>query len=128
MTRLAIRRRPNLERDIKAEVMLVLGGDPRLLIMSNPSGMARYANGAAVRYGVGLGNRGGADLIGLYRAGYNRGLFVAVEIKRPKLGRQSDEQRAFEAAVRSRHGIYVVLRSADEARAWLEEMGREYGA
>jgi hypothetical protein len=115
-----------LEHDIKAEVMLALGSYADVLIMDNPSGLARYPGGAAVPYGVGLRHLGGSDLIGILRGGDGRGLFLAVELK-SATGRQRAEQRAFEAAVRQRGGEYALIRSAGEARAWLEELRRRHG-
>lgn len=67
-----------------------------------------------VRYGV--GNPGGADFIACVS-----GRFVGVEIKTP-VGRQTPEQKQFEHVVKSKGGIYVVLRSVEEARQWAENM------
>ena len=48
------------------------------------------------------------------------GRFHAIEVKN-KVGRQSDYQKAFEANVLSRGGRYVVLRSLDDAIAYVKE-------
>lgn len=71
-------------------------------------------NGHMIRFGV--GGPGGADLIGIFR-----GRFVAIEIKTPT-GRQSGEQKTFETLVTSKQGLYVILRSVDEARALIQQL------
>lgn len=102
------------ESQIQDEVRLALGSDPDLVLWRNNIGMAWMRNGAPVKFGV--GGPGGADLIGLYR-----GRFVAIELKTP-VGRQSKEQKTYQQLVERKGGVYVVLRSADEARAWLAGM------
>lgn len=72
-----------------------------------------------IRFGV--GGPGGADLIGIYR-----GQFVAIELK-TLAGRQTEDQRRFEALVRAKGGEYAVLRSVEDAHAWLAEMQRRHG-
>ncbi len=104
------------ESDIQAEVRLALGADPDLVLFRNNIGVGEV-RGTKIRFGV--GGPGGADLIGLYR-----GQFVAIEVKTP-IARQSDEQKTFEQLVRRKGGIYVVLRSADDARAWLARLKLE---
>jgi hypothetical protein len=64
----------------------------------------------------GVGTPGGADLIGVFR-----GRFVAIEIK-TLAGRQSPEQVTFQQLVERKGGIYVVMRSVEDARAWLRSM------
>lgn len=80
--------------------------------------------GHFIRFGV--GGPGGADLIGVYRSRAGAGVFLAVEIK-SATGRQSEEQVRFANLVRSLGGEYAVLRSVDDARAWLAELRRRYG-
>ena len=85
----------------------------RLVLWRNNCGVAVTRN-ATIRYGV--GNPGGADLIGLYR-----GRFVAVEIKRPGK-KQTPEQLLFASLVRRTGGIYAVIHSVEEATQWLAEL------
>jgi hypothetical protein len=99
------------ESQLQDAIRLELGRDPDLALWRNNVGMAWMRNGAPVRFGV--GGPGAADLIGLYA-----GRFVAIEIKTPT-GRLSPEQRTFQQLVERKGGIYVVLRSVDDARAWL---------
>lgn len=95
------------------------------LVLNHPDGVWWRNNcGVAERGGhkirFGVGNPGGADLIGVFR-----GRFVAVEVKTP-IGRQTPEQRQFQQLVERKGGVYVVLRSADDARAWLAELERMF--
>lgn len=99
------------ESQLQDEIRLALGRVPALVLWRNNCG---YDAQRHVRYGV--GSPGGADLIGLHN-----GRFLAVEIK-TQTGRQSDEQRRFQQLVESKGGIYKILRSVDEARAWLETL------
>lgn len=115
-----------LESEIKAAIRLALGGERDLVLFENPSGVAKYPSGATVPYGVGINHRGGSDLIGILRAGDGRGIFLAPEIKSAR-GRHEDEQRAFARVVHSRGGEYALLRSADEALAWLADLRRRHG-
>ncbi len=88
---------------------------PELVLWPNVCGV--FLDGhSGTRRRVGIGNPGGADLIGLWS-----GRFLGVEIKTP-IGRLSPEQRTFGELVTKRGGIYVVLRSVDEARAWAAKM------
>lgn len=61
---------------------------------------------------VSFGLIGSADILGTTKCG----LPLAVEVK-TATGRQSEEQKNFQAAWQSRGGIYVVARSVDDALA-----------
>jgi hypothetical protein len=98
---------------LQDHIRLALGNVDGLCLWRNNIGTAEI-RGYRVRFGV--GSPGGADLIGLYR-----GRFVAVEIKTPT-GRQSPDQRTFQALVESKGGTYTILRSVEEARAWAEAL------
>lgn len=80
--------------------------------------------GHFIRFGV--GGPGGADLLGIYRSSAGAGVFLAVEIK-SATGRQSEEQVRFASLVRSLGGEYAVLRSVEDARAWVAELRRRHG-
>jgi len=72
----------------------------------NNSGVAEYANGAKVRYGVGLG---GSDIIGITKDGK----FIAVEVKTGKL-KLSPTQATFLKIINSLGGIGIEARSVDD--------------
>ncbi len=101
------------ESQVQVEIRLALGGEPELVLWRNNIGVAEM-HGRKVRFGV--GGPGGADLIGIFR-----GRFVAVEIK-TSTGRQNDDQRKFQALVERKNGVYVVLRSVDDAQKWLASL------
>lgn len=103
------------EGQIQDAVRLVLGAETAGCWWRNNIGTAINPHtNQHIRYGV--GNPGGADLIGLHR-----GRFVAAEIKTPT-GRQSPEQLQWQRLVESKGGIYVVVRSADDAHALLARL------
>ena len=101
------------ESQLQDQIRLALGRIPGLVLWRNNSGTAER-HGRHIKFGV--GNPGGADLIGLYR-----GRFLAVEIK-TATGRLSDDQRRFQDLVTARGGTYVVLRSTEEALAWAAQL------
>jgi len=99
------------EPQLQDAIRLALGSVPGLVLWRNNCGTAEI-RGYPVKFGV--ANPGGADLIGIYN-----GRFVAVEIKTPT-GRQSPDQKRFQSLVESKGGEYVILRSVDDAKAWVE--------
>ncbi len=101
------------ESQLQDHIRLALGSVPGLVLWRNNCGVAEV-HGHKVRFGV--GNPGGADLIGCYM-----GRFVALEIK-TATGRQSPEQKLFEQLVLGKGGVYAVLRSVDDALAWAERL------
>ena len=99
---------------LQDHIRLALGSVPGLVLWRNNIGVAEM-RGYKVRFGV--GGPGGADLLGIWN-----GKFVAVEVK-TETGRQSPDQRTFQQLVESKGGEYVILRSVDEARAWVKSHG-----
>jgi hypothetical protein len=102
------------ESQLQDKIRLALGCITGLVLFRNNIGVAEM-RGHMVRFGV--GGPGGADLIGLYN-----GRFTAVEIKTPT-GRQTPEQLRFQQLVESKGGEYVILRSVDDAIAWVKTHG-----
>ena len=92
------------ESDVLAETMLALSRIGAL-VMRNNSGALRDAKGRLVRFGM----KGSADIIACHR-----GRFVVVECKRQGK-RASPDQMRYAVAVRNAEGIYVVVRSKEEA-------------
>lgn len=101
------------EGRLQDEIRLALN-HPDAVWWRNNCGTAQTRAGAWVKYGV--GNPGGADLIGVFR-----GRAVFVEVKTPS-GRQSPDQERFQALVERKGAVYVVLRSADDATALLARL------
>lgn len=102
------------ESQLMDAIFLALGSTGEILLHRNNCGMAWMRNGSPVKFGV--GNPGGSDLVGVHR-----GRAVYVEIKTPT-GRQSVEQKRFQQCVERHGGIYIILRSVDDALAWLARM------
>lgn len=101
------------ESQLTPDILIALN-DPDLVVWRNNIGLAWMRNGTPVKFGV--GGPGGADYIGTYR-----GRFIAVELKTP-VGRQSKEQRQYQQLVERKGGIYRILRSVEDARAFLAEL------
>lgn len=96
-------------------------------LFRNNSGLAFYANGDPVRYGV--ASPGGSDLIGWtsvvvtqQMVGTKIALFTGIECK-SKTGRLTKEQKMFLAAVREAGGIAGVIRDESELKSLLARMG-----
>ncbi len=84
--------------------------DAGIVAWRNNVGVATMPNGSVVRFGV--GGNGGSDLIGLHA-----GRFLAIEVKTPH-GKVTEEQARFGALVERYGGVFVVLRSVEQAREW----------
>jgi hypothetical protein len=107
------------ERHIQTDILLALGGRPDLCtVWRNNTGKARPLSTPDVVLTYGL--EGSADILGLMADGR----FLAVEVK-SETGRQSEQQRRFEAMVTRHGGLYVLARSAAQALAAVEQaLGR----
>lgn len=101
------------EGRIQDEVRLALN-HPDAVWWRNNVGAYQLPSGGMLRYGI--GNPGGADLVGMFR-----GRAVFVEVKTP-IGRLSAHQRTFQALVTKKGGVYAVVRSADDARALIADL------
>ncbi len=101
------------ESHLQDAIRLALGRDPEVAFFRNNIGHAVMTRGGRVTFGV--GGPGGADLIGMIL-----GRFAALEVKTPT-GRQSPEQRQFQALVESKGGIYLLARSVDDAVAMVAQ-------
>lgn len=110
-----------LESEIQALIRAELGNPkryPGLALWPNVCGVFRDEHSGTLRR-VGVGNPGGADLIGIYH-----GRFIGIEVKTPT-GRQSDEQKAFEAGVTRLGGAYCLARSVDDAVQFIRKLDEE---
>jgi hypothetical protein len=89
---------------------------PELVLWRNNVGQMIDAHGQRLVFGI--GNPGGADLIGCFA-----GRFVALEIKTAD-GKQTEEQRRFEQLVNVKGGAYCVARSVEDAIAFVDRLRR----
>lgn len=97
------------ETVIMRDILVAVSALPQTLVWRNNTGVGVAPGKRVVRFGL----LGSSDIIGVHR-----GRAVAIEAKAPR-GRQSDEQRRFQAAWERAGGIYILARSADEALAEL---------
>lgn len=107
------------EGRISDEVRLALN-HPDAVWWRNNCGAYPLPSGGMLRYGV--GNPGGADLVGVFR-----GRAVFVEVKTP-IGRLSAHQRLFRDLVERKGSVFAVVRSADDARALIADLERRFPA
>jgi hypothetical protein len=101
-----------LERDIQERVLLALAGDRRIRIWRAATGKLQTPDGKWVQFGL----PGQADLSGIVVGSGRR---LEVEVK-TETGRLSVRQVAFQDMIRASGGIYLTVRSPEEARALLE--------
>lgn len=112
------------ERSTQRAILAVLGACfPDCLVHHSPNGAHLAGDGAArfKQIGALLGDgmkKGWPDLIVLWRGG---GCFL--EVKRPKLGRLSDDQRAVHARLRELEWPVATVTSPEEAYSFLKQCG-----
>jgi len=101
----------NAESHVLREVLQWLAQErPAFLVWRNNSGaMHSVDTNSLVRFGL----PGSPDIICIEPP---NGRFVGIECKRRNGGRQSPEQRAFQAACEKRGGVYVLARSVEDVR------------
>jgi hypothetical protein len=103
---------PETESVVQSKIRLALSRQGLVVVWRNAQLAAPVATGFA-RGGLGTGS---ADLVGFVRAtGPARGRFFALEVKRPRGGRVSEEQQTWIALVNEGGGYACVARSAEEA-------------
>jgi len=110
------------ESDVQVSVRLVFGQADGFVVWRNNQGLAEYED-YKVRYGVA---EGGSDLLGIAPGG----LFLAVEVKRPKNKRTQDNQRRFLELVLQLGGVACVCRSKEQAENQIDGIrkgGRRLG-
>lgn len=95
------------ESETQALVRLVYGQAEGFVVWRNNSGVAERDD-RWIRYGVG---EGGADLLGIAPGG----LFLAVEVKKPKNSRATEQQLLFLELVYARGGVACICRSQEQA-------------
>lgn len=93
-------------------VQVTFGARPNLRIWRNNTG----ALGTADRF-VKFGLEGSADFLGILGPS---GRFIAIECKSSS-GRQTEQQRAFQAMVERFGGLYILARSIDQIETALRE-------
>lgn len=109
------------ESSIQAAIRLALGQEHDVTLFRNNCGQGEFwlSSGKTqrVQYGLCVGS---SDLIGLLAPS---GRFIALEIK-SESGRETPEQKKFQAHIRAMGGFAATVRSVEEARAALERARR----
>jgi hypothetical protein len=108
------------QREIRAKL-----GSMKLPFFRYQVGTFLTSEGAMVNIGV----KGVSDLIGITPytitpedVGRTVGIFTALEVKKPRGGRVSEEQKAFLRTVNRLGGIGAVVKSAADAESVVTEM------
>jgi len=108
------------QREIRAKL-----GTLKLPFFRYQVGTFLAPDGTMVKIGV----KGVSDLIGITPytitpedVGRTVGIFTALEVKKPKGGRASDEQKSFLRTVNRLGGIGAVVKSAADAESVVTEM------
>lgn len=109
------------ERATLRAIELALGAEPDLLLLRNTVGVAKHfgpdGRTSTLRYGLGSGS---PDLVGLLRGRDGEARWFCLEVK-AKDGRISEVQEHCHDVWRSFGAFIAVVRSADQARAALEQ-------
>ncbi len=98
---------------IQQQILEAFGARPKLRIWRANTGAA-MVKGRLVRFGV----PGQPDIQGIIAP---TGKYLGIEVKSPT-GRQSEEQKLFQAMVERQGGIYILARSVDDVRKILEPL------
>lgn len=99
---------------VVSQILARCGARPDCRLWSNATGLGR---GLTTDNVIKFGLKGSSDILGIYLGG----ILLAVEVK-TGTGRQSLEQRAFEAMVTRFGGRYKGVGSAEEVTEWLDGM------
>lgn len=105
-----------MERDIKRDILDWLHRQPEIMAWNSPTGVTRIPG---TRRTIAYGSPGSADIIGLIAP---TGRFLAVEVKGPR-GVQSAVQVAWQRAVQTLGGIYILARSVSDVEQGLTNAG-----
>ena len=100
----------NPEKRLQNEILRRFGTSPRLRLWRANSGVARIGT-RVVRFGV----PGQADLTGILAGGRR----LEIEVKSPT-GRQSADQKNYQAMITQMGGLYVLARCVGDVEAALE--------
>lgn len=106
-----------------SEILALCGSRPDCRLWANSTGVGRGLTGdGIVRFGL----KGSADIIGIGSGSCARlapriGVFLAIEAKTGR-ATQTKQQRAFQAMVEKFGGFYLVARSAEETKEWLDKI------
>lgn len=114
------------EKNIQNRALLDFGCRPDVLLFRHHVGRFRSMDDPARI--IKVGNPGEADTLGVVAVtitpemvGQTIGVAVASEFKTAK-GRQSDQQKAFQAAWERRGGVYVLARSSEDIHEAIEKI------
>ena len=94
------------EQAIQSQILVAIGALDGVLAWRQNVGVGTTLDGRHARWGT----PGQADIICCVR-----GRFVAIEVKRPRGGRQSRAQKRWQAACEAAGGRYVMARSVADA-------------
>jgi len=108
---------PPLEAAVQRQILAYLKLARIFHWRANTGAMTVQARGRK-RF-VRFGSPGVSDILGILPGGR----FLAIEVKRPRLGRLTADQAAFQANVRAAGGIAVCVCSVEELRIELRAAG-----
>lgn len=91
------------------EILLAFGGRQDLTLWKNASGAVKIGD-RFLRFGL----KGSPDILGIA----DGGRFVGIEVK-TGTGRQTPEQKLFQAMTFRRGGVYIIARSLDDVEKGL---------
>jgi hypothetical protein len=102
------------ETDLVKAVLLRVGSIRGVRVWRNNTGALRDHAGRMVSFGL----KGSADITGIIGPNGKR---LEIECKTAK-GKQTAEQSLFQAMIEKEGGVYLLVRSADEAIEKLEQL------
>lgn len=100
------------EAEIQREILATFGARPDLRLWRANTGKAMNPSGRMVQFGV----PGQPDLMGLRLP---HGQLIGIEVK-SATGKQRPDQKAFQTMMERFGGLYILARSVDDVRKFLE--------
>lgn len=105
------------EKVLQNQILQRIGSHPKIRVMRQNTGALTNMQGRLVRFGI----PGCSDIIGIIAPS---GRWLAVEVKSP-IGKQSEQQKNFQAMIEAFGGIYVLARSIEPVIESLRKIGIE---
>lgn len=103
------------ESDVLREMLVRLPTTGAMAWRNNTGSLPDPRTGRMISFGL----PGSSDVLGVLPGGR----FLAVETKHPRTGGQTDQQRAFQAAIEARGGLYILARSWSDVATRLRAEG-----
>ncbi len=113
---------PTRESDIQALILIYVTSLPGSYFERRNTGASKYTDDNGKERLVRFGVKGAPDIQGVLKTQWG-GQAIAIECKRLKGGRQSNEQKQWQRNFERGGGIYILARSVNDVEVALRKEG-----